>query len=353
MDMVYLYRIDEKYKEVITNRFPDRGINDIKQLVGENVSGLEVEGIVLFSSNCSEFERKNFKKMFPKMKCYIFFVEYAENIIENEEKTQQELNNLIFDETQWIDSLQVPVAKHCNLNCNRCYHFSNLVKYPEYYSIQEYKKDLQSLKALQIHIGEIRFLGGEPLLNNDLFDYIAYSRELYPYSVFKIITNGLLLKKLTHSQCEKINRLNVIVSISLYPPLIPFMRIIEEDLNEFSVKYEVFRTGNHFEKVLLRRQTENGQETADRCWKCVIVYSGKIGRCAAGMFIEDFNKYFNMSYPNNNVQDLDVFVSAAELIAYLDDAVPLCYWCVGDERVESFPWSKSTNITISDYVIEN
>ena len=75
--MVYLYRIDEKYKEIITNCFPDREINDIKQFVGKNVSCSEVEGIVLFSSNCSEFERKNFKKMFPEMKCYIFFVEYV------------------------------------------------------------------------------------------------------------------------------------------------------------------------------------------------------------------------------------------------------------------------------------
>lgn len=348
--MIYLYRIDEKYKDLIAKRFPNAEITNID---GNSASDIEFDGVVLFSSNCSEFERKSIKKMIPEVKCYIFFVEYAKRIIDNVEEYQQGLNNLFVDETQWIDSLQIPVSKHCNLNCNRCYHFSNLVKYPENYPINEFKKDMQSLKALQIHIGEIRFLGGEPLLNNKILDYIAYARELYPHSVCKIITNGLLLKKLTHFQCEQLKQFNVIISISLYPPLLPTMNSIEEYLNRLELKYEVFRAGNHFEKVLLRRQNENGQETADKCWKCVIIYNGEIGRCAAGMFIDDFNKYFNMKYPNNNVRALDAFVSAPELIAYLDRVVPLCSWCVGDERVESYPWSKSINMTINDYIIEN
>lgn len=352
--MIYLYRIEKKYRDLIVKFFPDRDIIDIQTSDDYNAIVLEDDnGIVLFSSDCSEIERKSIKKTIPKVKCFIFFVEYAKTIIENVEDYQRGIDNLFIEETQWIDSLQIPVAKHCNLNCNRCYHFSNLVKGAEYYPMQEYKENMQSLKELQIYIGEIRFLGGEPLLNNQLLDYIEYAHELYPYSIFKIITNGLLLKKLTQSQCEKLLHWNVMISISIYPPMFLSLESIEKHLDRLKVNYEVFRTGNHFEKVLLRRKNENGQRIADKCWKCVIVYNGKIGRCAAGMFIGDFNTYFNMSYPANNVENIADFISSSELIAYLDEAVPLCNWCVGDERVESYPWAKSTNMTSNDYIIEN
>ena len=78
------------------------------------------------------------------------------------------------------------------------------------------------------------------------------------------------------------------------------MKSLEEYLKGLELKYEVFRPGNHFEKVLLRRQNENGQAIADKCWKCIIIYNGKIGRSEAEMFSDDFYKFSTMKYPNNN-----------------------------------------------------
>lgn len=66
MDMVYLYRIDEKYKEIITYCFPDKGINDIKKFVGENESGSEVEEIVLFLRIVRNLRGRFLRICFPK-----------------------------------------------------------------------------------------------------------------------------------------------------------------------------------------------------------------------------------------------------------------------------------------------
>lgn len=44
---------------------------------------------------------------------------------------------------------------------------------------------------------------------------------------------------------------------------------------------------------------EKVRTVAENCEKCVIVYKGRIGRCAPGMFITDFNRFFDVCYPEN------------------------------------------------------
>ena len=177
---------------------------------------------------------------------------------------------------------------------------------------------------------------------------------MFPHAVLKIVTNGLLITRLSPQQCAVLSRLNVIISVSLYAPLHNRFDAIETFLICNGIRYEIFRVGTRFDKILLKNaDLQNAHKVADNCEKCVILYNGRIGRCAPGMFISDFNRYFRTNYPEGNEQKLEEFRSAKDVLCYLDKEVPLCKWCTGDGQVESYPWSRSINIRVEDYIIDN
>lgn len=351
--MIGTWKINDEYSEILRRFWADENIVSINTLSLENSSSLVKHITVLvFSANCSESERKQVRRQLAVssvVTTYIFNVNAMDN-----ELNSVKLDDLFVNEFSWIDSLQIPVAKHCNLNCNRCYHFSNLVTGKEIYGLEEYKRDIAGIKQLAFSIGEVRFLGGEPLLNDNLLAYIEYMHLMFPYAVLKIVTNGLLITRLSPQQCALLSRMNVIISVSLYVPLHNRFNAIETFLISNGIRYEIFRVGTRFDKILLKNvDLEKAHKVADNCEKCIILYNGRIGRCAPGMFISDFNRYFSTNYPECNEQKLEIFRSSKDVLCYLDKEVPLCKWCTGDGQVESYPWSRSINIRIEDYIIDN
>lgn len=200
--------------------------------------------VMVFSSRCSENERRQvYRRFHVKNIMKYIFNETAVNTVKGEAQAIN-FDDLCISEYSWIDSLQIPVIKHCNLNCNRCYHFSNLVKNKESYELEDYKKDIVGIKRLDFSIGEIRFLGGEPLLNDDLVEYISYMYSLFPNAILKVVTNGLLITKLNPQKCEMLSRMKVVLSVSLYAPLHNRFDSIEWFLITNNLRYEIFRMGD-------------------------------------------------------------------------------------------------------------
>lgn len=354
--MIGTWRISDEQTEIVRRFLAEEQIVAIDTLSTDEVNNLGVNiTILVFSSTSSEKERKQVRSQLPVS--YELFTYIINDVAMNAMDTgvcSATFDDLLVNELSWIDSLQIPVVKHCNLNCNRCYHFSNLVSEKEIYGLEEYKKDVAEIRKLDFSIGEVHFLGGEPFLNENLLEYIEYMHSMFPYAVLKVVTNGLLINRLNPQQCEVLSRLNVIISVSLYAPLHNRFDVIEKFLILNGIKYEIFRVGIRFDKILLKNaDLDNSHKAAENCEKCVILYNGRIGRCAPGMFISDFNRYFKASYPEYNYQELRGFQYSKEVLCYLDREVPLCKWCTGDEQVESYPWSRSINIGIEDYVIEN
>ena len=95
----------------------------------------------------------------------------------------------------YLSYLEYHVADHCNLNCKYCTHYSPLVQEPVFTDLEKFKLDLQLLKERIDDIGVIRILGGEPLLNPQLSEFITYTRRLYPKAVITVVTNGLLIER--------------------------------------------------------------------------------------------------------------------------------------------------------------
>jgi len=91
-----------------------------------------------------------------------------------------------------ISHIEWHVAHSCNLTCEGCAHFSNhghkgivtAAELAQWYSFWH-----KRINPLQIDL-----LGGEPLINKEIFDIIKLTRDMWSSEV-RLITNGLLLHK--------------------------------------------------------------------------------------------------------------------------------------------------------------
>ena len=74
-----------------------------------------------------------------------------------------------------IPLIEYHLVNHCNLNCKGCAHFAPLAK-PWFADINEFEKDLNQLSS-KVIIDKLTLFGGEPLLNNDIFNHYYKTKE--------------------------------------------------------------------------------------------------------------------------------------------------------------------------------
>ena len=171
----------------------------------------------------------------------------------------------------------------------------------------------------------------------DLFEYVKTTKNFFPYSNIKIVTNGILLLTMNDDFFNEIRRYNIEICISVYPPVKKMLAKIEEKLTKESITYNVFRVGDIFNKILTSTKNENIKEIANACEKCTIMYNGLISRCAPSIFINIFNKKFNENFPNEN-KLVEEFSNSKELFYHLNSPKKLCDFCTGDYDQIGFKW---------------
>lgn len=311
---------------------------------------LEIADCIILSTHLSENEFKKVKKhVNDTSKLYFFNTNYfaSGNIPYDPQK-------LLFgyNEYRFLDKIQIPIAEHCNLNCNRCYHFSNLQNQEKFYDFEIFKSDLKCLKDFGFEINEIRFLGGEPLLSDELFDFIELASSIFPYTNMKIITNGVKLINFSDEYLNKIKDSKAIISISVYPPVMKYIDSIESKLINKNIPYEIFRVGNVFNKILMEEENKNFVSTAEECEKCIMIYNGVVTRCAPSIFINIFNEKLDCNFPEEEFDRVYDFDSRREMLQYLDRPFELCHYCMGDSDPIGYEWERtdSKRLVKKDYI---
>lgn len=94
------------------------------------------------------------------------------------------------------------LVKHCNLRCRGCIRFSNIVKH-QLYDFEPYKKDIRVFKDFGYVPEHVTLSGGELLVVDNILEYIAAVKEIYPECLISIFTNATLLKKLCNDDLLK------------------------------------------------------------------------------------------------------------------------------------------------------
>lgn len=271
-----------------------------------------------------------------------------EGIAQNEEAIGYLVTPLLQD--SYLSYLEFHVADHCNLNCKFCTHYSPLVKEPVFTNYEKFEAGIRQLKKYVTDIGIIRILGGEPLLNPELPRFIRLARELYPASIIDVVTNGLLVEKISEELIDTMKECIAFFHISLYKPMENRIDGVKNFLYEKKIAY----TLSPLNDVFMKTQTLERQENEDffyGCFQatCTCLQDGKLAPCYAPYTTKYFNEAFDTEIPEGEGVDLfDPELNLPLLKAQMLIPMERCRYCC---RGEAFPWQTvGKNSELNDWV---
>ncbi len=281
------------------------------------------------------------------------FAGFALGHFSNKNKQENLFKKEDFYEINGLGGLTVAVSSHCNLNCKNCDVYAPLAK-EEFVTYEQFSKDMEKIKELAPDREiSFAFMGGEPLLNPDLTKIINKSVELFPNSEKTILTNGILLDKMSDDFWDVVKTSNMDFGITKYP--VDFnMEVIEEKAKKYGFKYhyDIVKSNKLYSLKTREVIDENYNETEGFDWsqnildlkgtqnyiakrftcphRGINVYArGNIYYCYVHAYIKAFIEYFKVDIPItkedyikiadvNDIKEIDDFLSTPK---------PLCRYC--------------------------
>jgi len=135
------------------------------------------------------------------------------------------------------------LAHSCNLRCESCSHYSNY----GFRSIVPLREGGAWLRAWGTRIEPLRFsfLGGEPLLNAELPQYLRLGRHLWSRTELRLVTNGLLLDRWGPGLWAALAETNTLLTISIHSRdsaykarLAPVLECASVNAEQYGVRWE-------------------------------------------------------------------------------------------------------------------
>jgi hypothetical protein len=234
-------------------------------------------------------------------------------------------------------ALEYSVAYHCNLKCSGCSHMSPFIdeKLPP---LESFRRDVEALSGV-LHAKDIRLLGGEPLLNPQINDYLKIARSSGVADQIMVTTNGLLLHKADDEFWENVDYM----WMSIYPGAAPPEKMIEKyakKAEEFGVRLDLDRT-THF-RTTVTTEAHADDWVTDMIFKtcrsahlfhCHMIYEGTLFKCACPPFMPEYLGRFGIEFsPQNDGFDIH---GASNLFEELRDflftrkTLDACRYCLG------------------------
>ena len=197
-----------------------------------------------------------------------------------------------------LDTMEIHVADHCNMNCKNCSMFCGLVKEPKYSDFMQTQNSLYILKGIFKHIKRIRVIGGEPLLNKELDKYLYMIRDIYPYSDIRVITNGILVTGMKENLITAFKETSSKLVVTSYLPLMKKIDKINNFLKNKEINYEISDTITDFQKIYDYTGQQDEKLSFNAChWKgaCATLYENQIAPCFVPFVIKYLAENFDLN----------------------------------------------------------
>jgi hypothetical protein len=236
------------------------------------------------------------------------------------------------------DGLEYSVSYHCNLRCAGCSHLSPFQpkKFP---SLKSFRSDIIKLGEV-LHTSEIRLLGGEPLLNPQIDEYIKEAKKSGIADIVAVTTNGLFLHNMSDDFWNNID----IVRISAYPGYElkdERIKIIKEHAEETNTVLELdlkssFRTTittkphpKDWVTGMIFRTCKNVH-----LWHCHMIHEGKLYKCAVPPFLPPYLSKLEIYDYDPAIDAFDIHNSSdiyKDLKRFLtsQETINACRYCLG------------------------
>ena len=262
----------------------------------------------------------------------------------------------LYTERTELETMEIHVAEHCNLNCKNCSMFCGLVETCDFPCYQEFEEGIKQLKNFFPHIKKFRIIGGEPLLNPELDKYICLIRNVYPYTDIRLISNGIIKKKMSDQLIQTIIDNDVTFIVTQYISLKHSIDEINRFLSKTGIRYIVTEAVLEFQKIYNALGDSDIDENFYRChWKgsCATMYGTKIATCYVPFVIHYFSDKFNLAIEETGKIDLmEEGLTAQEIIKRMHTPFDMCRYCA--PKGNWTEWERlpdKNNTTIQDWSI--
>lgn len=238
------------------------------------------------------------------------------------------------------ESFEIHVAEHCNLKCRDCCNISpfNAKKFIEISEVTE----ICAFVNKHLIPDVFKVAGGEPTLHPKLDEILQTIKQLCPGVIVRVVSNGLLLHRMSEIFWKHIDQLTIsnYISAPVKPQLLEQIRQ-KARINEvvLNVKYV-----EQFNEIFVEDKMEDShriQQIYDDCWmrhRCLIVRNGYFYKCTRAAYM---NEYLTMkglpvsagdsSYSVEDGIPVDDPLFQEKAIEYLNSVQPLqsCSYCLG------------------------
>jgi organic radical activating enzyme len=230
---------------------------------------------------------------------------------------------------------EINVAEHCNLSCRSCSHLSPVLS-KSFADPDVVARDLTALSR-SYHAKVVRLLGGEPLLHPDLPAVIDAVRRSGACDSIMVVTNGLLLPRMTAAFWSSIDA----VEVSVYPGR-SLTASAQQACAETAERHGValrFRACDEFQESYSETGTDD-TDLVDRIfttcniahrWRCHNVIDGWFFRCPQAHYIPKLLRDDPDVRHADGLQIDDTPAFRGRLLAYLRSPEPpqACANCLG------------------------
>ncbi|WP_394863682.1 radical SAM protein [Paraclostridium bifermentans] len=277
------------------------------------------------------------------------------NYLNKECKKATCIEDILFDENnmEYINVVQIMTVDQCNMNCSGCSHFSCLVDKKKEYDKGQFKQDLIRLKEVIKGVGVFSFVGGEPLLHDNLTEMISDIKDVFEEATITIITNGLLLNNMTEKFWKSVKENDVFLDVTYYPAM-KRMDEVHKVLDSKSVRYKIWPERTIFMNRLNPKGDSDPKTTWDFCRErsCVTMRDGKIATCYMPITIDYFNEHFGTEIDMlDSIVDLyNLKLTGKELVKKMTSYQNACRYCHEDVPRKWARCEKPSDAAIEDWM---
>lgn len=205
--------------------------------------------------------------------------------------------------------LETMATQACNLSCSGCTNYSDL-PHKNYVAWQVAKQWIEPWLE-RIHIDDFGIIGGEPLLNPEITDWLHGCRELMPTSQLRLTTNGLLIKSVTDLLQIFDTIGNIVFKITVHVNSLqleeiikeilaarPWQSVTEHNINRWRLDNGVRLQINRPQKFVMTYQgsyknmmphRSDPKKAFDLCIQktCPLLWNKKIYKCSTAGLLQD------------------------------------------------------------------
>jgi MoaA/NifB/PqqE/SkfB family radical SAM enzyme len=202
------------------------------------------------------------------------------------------------------------VAYHCNLKCAHCSHMAPFIK-TKLPPLESFANDVNQLSKV-MHAKDIRLVGGEPLLNPEIVEFLKIAKASGIADTIMVTTNGLLLNSMKDEFWENVD----FVWLSQYPGASPKDKMIEKfkgKAKEYNTRFDVdpsfyFRTTITTEPHPHDWMTGMIYKTCESAHRfhCHMIHEGRIFKCACPPFMPEYLARMGKNGYDSNVDAFQI-----------------------------------------------